>query len=328
MPPRISWSSLLPGLVAFAAVIVIAVAVLLLAGIGQIRGKKMHLFVATNQARGVMRGTEVWVAGQKVGLVDAIEFGGANTDTSARVVIAISVRARDASQIRRDSPAQVRAGANVIAPVVVYLAAGSPTSPAASEGDTLRARAQSDLEAAGVKFHAATEQIGPLVVDARTVRSRVHDPNGTVGAVLTEGFRGEVARLRRQFNALRSRASDGGGERDAGGDVGEVVQPAASASTVMVHTRVALSRVDSIRALLGSTTSSFGRFRRDSTLGASVAGVRDELARMRDALATNDGTLGRSKTDSALTRSLADAQREMALLFADIRRRPLHYVRF
>ena len=317
MPSRLSWSNLAIGLVALAAVIGIAVAVLLFAGIGQIRGKKMHLYVATNQARGVMRGTEVWVAGQKVGLVDAIGFGPANSDTSGRVVIAISVKANDAAQIRRDSPVQVKSGANVIAPAVVYLEAGSPTSPPAHEGDTLRAHAQSDLETATVKFNEATEQIGPLVADARIVMARVRDPSGTVGAILTEGFGGQVTRLRRRVNALHVKMTDGDGE-----------PVHTSQSALMADARAALARVDSIRALLGSTTSSFGRFRRDSTLGGRVAAVRDELARMRDVFNTTEGTLGRINTDSALTRSLSDAQREMALLFADIRRRPMHYVQF
>jgi hypothetical protein len=265
-----------------------------------------------------MRGTEVWIAGQKVGAVDGVDFAPPTNDTTAgRVVLAVSVRASQAQQIRRDSRAQVRAGANIIGPVVVYLSSGSPTSPAVREGDTLRARAQSDFELASVKVNEATEQLGPIMTNSRTIIGRVRDPNGTVGAVLTEGVTRDVSRLRAQVNRLRTRIP-----------AGEASAVKGSISAVMARSHAALARVDSIRTLLSSSGSSYGRFRRDSTLGKSDAQLRDDLTRLRSELGEQDGTLARVKNDSALTRSVADAQREMSLLFADIKRRPLRYVQF
>lgn len=316
MAPRISWSKLLPGLLAITVLVLTTVGVLMFAGIGRIRGEKMRLYVLTNQARGVMPGTEVWIAGQKVGLVDAIAFRPPSNDSLGRLVIAISVKAMDAGQIRKDSRAQVRAGANIIGPVVVYVSSGSPGSPPIQEGDTIRGRAQSDLEMAGVKLTAATEELGPIVTDTRTVLGHVRSPNGTVGAVLTEGVGSGVARLRAQVGRLRARMGNTGGSARTG------------MSSVMDHARIAMARADSIRTLVASTNSSFGRFRRDSTLGTTVASVRDELTRLRAQLAENEGTLGRVASDSAIARSIADAQREMTLLFADIRRRPMHYLYF
>src|SRR5688572_24268778 len=137
MAPRLSWSSLLPGLIAFAAVVLIAIGVIVFAGVGKIRGDTMRLYVRTNQARGVMKGSDVWLAGQKIGVVDEIGFGTPGGDTLARVVLALSVREKDAAQIRRDSHAQVRAGANIIGPIVVYISSGTPNSPAVRDGDTL-----------------------------------------------------------------------------------------------------------------------------------------------------------------------------------------------
>src|SRR5687768_2235362 len=124
MPQRISWSKLFPGLAALAAVLLIAAGVLRFAGVGRVRGEKIQLYVLADQARGVMQGTEVWLVGQKIGLVDNVTFQPPTTDSTARVVIVVRVRKRDAEQIRRDSDAQVRAGLNFIGPVVVYITAG------------------------------------------------------------------------------------------------------------------------------------------------------------------------------------------------------------
>lgn len=316
MAPRLTWRNLLPGIAALVVLASITAGVLMFAGIGRVRGKKMHLYVLTDQARGVMRGTDVWVAGQKVGVVDDIQFRPPSGDSLGRLVIAISVRERDAHQIRRDSRVQVRAGANIIGPVVVYLSIGSANSGAVREGDTLQARAQSDLEAAGAKLNEATAELKPLMADARTVIASVKSPRGTVGSVLTRGVGGEVSRLRAQVSRLRARMGNGGGGATAG------------AATVMQRAHAAMARADSIRVLLASPNTSFGRFRRDSTLGRTVADVRDELTRLRAELAESDGTLARLSSDSALTRSVAQARQEMAALFADIRRRPMRYVTF
>jgi phospholipid/cholesterol/gamma-HCH transport system substrate-binding protein len=316
MAPRLSWSKLVPGLIALTVLVVVVGGVLMFAGIGQIRGEKLHLYVLTNQARGVMRGTEVWIAGQKVGLVEDVDFRPPSNDSLGRLVVAISMRKRDADQIRRDSRAQVRAGASLIAPVVVFISTGSPGSPRVREGDTIQARAQSDLGLAGVKLTAAAAELAPIMTDARTVVSTVRSPRGTLGAFLSEGLGSDIGRLRAQVSRLRRRM---------GGDGGAAKQ---GMSAAMARARVAMARADSIRTLVASTNSSFGRFRRDSTLGSTVASVRDELTRLKQELAENDGTLARASSDSALTRSIAGAQREMAELFADIRRRPLRYVSF
>jgi len=316
MAPRLSWSSLVPGLIALTVLVAAVVGVLMFAGIGRMRGEKMHLYVLTNQARGVMRGTEVWVAGQKIGLVEGVDFRPPSTDSLGRLVVEISVRERDATQIRRDSRAQIRAGATLIAPVVVYIGPGSPGSPPVREGDTLRARAQSDLELAGVKLNAATAELAPIITNAHAVVSNVRSPSGTVGAVLSEGLGGKVGTLRVRVGRLRARMGGSGGAAKSG------------MASVMARASAAMARADSIRALVASPNTSFGRFRRDSTLGSTVAGVRDELSRLMAELDQKDGTLARVSRDSAITRSIADARREMAELFADIRRRPLRYVSF
>jgi hypothetical protein len=92
-------------------------------------------------------------------------------------------------------------------------------------------------------------------------------------------------------------------------------------------TRV-MARVDSVRALLASPNTSFGRFRRDSTLLSEVADIRNELSIIQALVDEPRGTAGRVLRDSAITSALAGAQREMSLLFADIKKHPLRYLSF
>ena len=315
MPQRLSWRKLLPGLLALGAVIVTAIGVLLFAGIGQIHGDKTHLFILSDQARGVMHGSEVWLAGQKIGLVDRVDFRPPSIDTRGRVVIVVTVRAQDAAQIRRNSSAQVRAGSSIIGPAVVYLTAGTPSSPTVRNGDTLRAHAQTDLEVAGAKLDSVTADFAPMMADARVAFARIRDTSGTIGAMLHEGQGGKISALRARFAQLRVQTF--GGEVDLAGS-----------SNLSTRMRGALARVDSVRALLASPSGTFGHLRRDSTLGTTVAKLRDELSVLQITADSADGTVKRFKGDSALARSIADSRRAMSLLFDDIRRRPLHYVHF
>jgi len=310
MPPRLSWRNLLPGLIALGSIGLVAVGVLLFAGIGKVRGDTVRLYVLTDQARGVMPGTEVWLHGQKVGVVADVDFRPPGPDTTARLVIAIDIAARDARFIRRDAPVRVRPGANVVGPVVVYLATGDPRGAALRPGDTLRAAAQPDVQAAGAQLSSAFDLVPGLLADGRTVVSSIREGRGTLGALVSGEAGDDVSRVRATLNRMASGHALG----DARG--------------VMHQARGALARVDSIRTLLRGDRGALGRFRRDSTLLQSIAAVRDELTAARALLARDDGTLQRWRRDSTLVRSLTGAQRDMARLFEDVRRRPTRYLHF
>jgi hypothetical protein len=247
-----------------------------------------------------------------VGVVEEVSFNPVSADTAGRVVLAVDVRRSDAEQIRRDSDIRVRAGANIIGPIVVYISAGTPSSPAARNGDTLVAARQSDAQDAMRRLGEATKELDPLMKDARSVMAHAKNPNGTLGAFMRSGVDDEIADLRSQVNALR---------RQFGGS-------SAPRTEFMNTAKNALARVDSIRLLLRSNETSLGRFRRDTTLGRTLAGVRAEVAQLRARLADNQGSLGRFAADSAIQRALADAQSELTLLMEDLRKRPLRYLAF
>ena len=315
MVPRLAWRNLIPGIIATAVLVGITAAVLVSGGIGRIPGDKINLHVVTTSARGVMQGTQVWVSGQQVGTVESISFRSVTAD-SARVVIGVRVREDDADQIRRDSEIRVQSGTSLIAPLVVYIIPGTPGSPRVRDGDTLFARAQNDVAATAARFGEATKQMGPIMADARIIMAQARDPDGTVGALLASGTSTRVSQLRAQVSRLRAQVMSQNGRGSA------------ARSRLMASAQSAMAQVDSVRALLASGETSLGRFRRDSTLGTTVASVRDRLATLRAQIDSSEGTFGRFQNDSSVTRAITDARREMALLFEDIQKRPLRYIAF
>ena len=315
MPPRSSWSNLIPGLIALGVLITTIIVVLAFGGVGKVRGDKIRLHILTDQARGVMQGTEVWLDGQKVGAVDHVGFRPPSADTLHRVVISVDLLADAANPLRDDSRIAVKPGGNLIGPVVVSIESGTPTGRPVRSGDTLRSLGQTDAEVLIEKAGGATQHLPGILADGKIVVGHARASDGTLGAVMKDGLPAEEMRaLRRNISSIRARMA--GGAAEAG-------RPA-----LMRQLAAAMARVDSVRALIAAPRTSLGRFRSDSTLPRIVAEIRGELDSLGRAMAESQGTLNRLKTDSALVRSVAEAQREMTLLFADLKRRPLRYIHF
>ena len=317
MARPLAWSNVRGGLIATAAIVGIAAATLKYARVGALRGERLRLYVAVGAARGILQGSEVWLMGQKVGRVADIRFlSPAESDTLARVLVEMEVLEEYREAMHRDAMAQIRPGGSLIGAMVVYLTPGTTATPTIRDGDTLRAKPQSDAESTTAKFSAATKELPALVGNVKSIRSSLNSTRGSIGALMQSansdrsGMRSastQLARLRRRM--VNGRGSLG---RIMDGELG-------------TRARVVMARADSVRALVGSSSTSFGRFKRDSTLALEVADIRAELAAVQASLAESRGTAGRAVHDSAAFSALGDVQHEMTLLVADMKKHPLRY---
>lgn len=319
MPRQASWYELVPGLASLAIVAALGIGVVFFAPIGKLHGDTFRLFAATDQARGVIRGTEVWLAGQKVGLVKDVSFLPPSFPADRRVLVTMDVLSYARSEIRRNSSAQVRAGGTLISAPVIYLTIGTSATPAVSPGDTIRALPQPDLETMTSEFAIASRQFPAIIDNVKLLDQQLHSVNGTLGAFGIE--HGGVELVRARVGATRILSS-------ATSPTGTIGLALSSHSALTLRAQLAMARADSIRALLASNNTSYGRFRRDSTLPRNVADLRNELTILRGQLQSPNGTVGRLRADSALFSALGGAEHEMTLIMADIRRHPLRYVHF
>jgi ABC-type transporter Mla subunit MlaD len=319
MARRLAWSNVRGGLIAIAAIVGIAAATLKYARVGALRGDRMRVYAAVGAARGVLKGSEVWLLGQKVGKITDIRFRSpSESDTTARVLIEMELLEKYRDALHRDAEAQVRAGGSVIGAMVVYLTSGSPTAPVIRDGDTVRAQPQSDAESATAQFGAATRELPAIINNFKTIRADLQSSSGTAGALMRANTldRGALRTTGRQLSRLRQRL-------DNGGSLGRIMNGGLGARAARV-----MARADSVRVLVGSSSASLGRFRKDSTLMAEVSDIRDELAEVRSAVAESRGTVGRVLHDSAAFDALGEVHREMTLLAADLKKHPLRYSPF
>ena len=319
MPRRASWRELVIGLVSFAVLVGVSFSVLVFARVGRLHGSTFRLYALTGEARGVIRGSEVWLGGQKVGVVKDIGFMPSGRPLTERVLISMDVLSSARQGIRINSTAQVRSGGTLISSPVVYLTIGTTGAAEVNSGDTIRTLPQSDLETMTSQFAIASREFPAIIGNIKLLNDQLHSVHGTLGAMGIEHGGVELVQARSQAMRIAAKVSR------PRGTIGSAL---ASQGALADRARRVMARVDSLRAVAASQNTSLGRLRTDSTLLREVADIRNELDIIRARMSSPTGTLGRLHADSALFDAIAGAQRELTLIMADVRRRPLRYIHF
>src|SRR6267143_118008 len=125
MPRNLHWSELTGGIIATAVIIGLVVVIFRFARVGALHGKKVTLYVLTDDATGVLSGTEVWLGGKKEGLVKDVTFRPPSPDTLERLVIKAEILEEGLPNVRRDSHARIRPANGMIGATVVYITPGT-----------------------------------------------------------------------------------------------------------------------------------------------------------------------------------------------------------
>jgi MlaD protein len=319
MARRSRWRDLHVGLIATAGIVAAALLILVVGRVGMLHGRKFTLHVTTDAARGVIRGTDVWLDGQRVGVVTGVAFRPPSAPPSERLVLSLSVLERERSRIRKDSRIQVRSGGTIIGDRVVSVTSGSATAAAVADGDTIHAREEADVEGVASDAALASRELPGILENVKLLAAQLRTAEGTLGALGLEMSSPEVSRLRAKTDRLMTQLT---GSR---GSVGLALKGRSDLRDRAAH---AMAQMDSIHNLLASDSHSFGRFRRDSTLIIEIGRVRNELAVLEQLAADPNGTIGRVRGDSVIIRNIHRDLASIDSLFADIKKHPLRYIAF
>ncbi len=311
-----SWKDVRLGAVTLALLVAGAAAVLVFARVGALHGATVRYYAVTPHARGILPGSEVWLAGQKVGVVQNVGFRPPSTDTALRVLLALDVLEEYRGAIRRTSPVSIRPGGNLIGSPVVAISVSAGGAPVARPGDTLVANPSNEFESIRTRLTTTVGTEVPVLLDnIRVLGAQLRTARGTLGALGVEGPE-RLGATASAASALLGRATASGG----------TVGLALGRGDLSTSARRMLARVDTVRARAASAEGTVGRVRTDSALLRTVERLRADLASVQAALAEPRGTAGRAPRDSVLQLELARARAELDALFADLRRNPLRYV--
>lgn len=316
MARETSWKDLKVGIFAAAALAALVISIFLFARVGAIRGDKRKLYVLTGEATGVLKGTEVWLSGQKIGLVTTVDYMPTATPIADRIVVNTEIRAAEFPLIRHDSKVEIRPGGNLIGSPVLMISAGTANSPPVQDGDTLNAVEGVMIEGMMTSVRKVGSEVSALGSDLTKAIAQAKSPSGSSGAFIRNGMP-SLSATSAQFSQLQARMTSGRGTIGL-----------ATRNGLFARASAIMSSVDSLRAMLTTGDGNVGRFRRDSTLIPQIKGLLAQVDSLRAVASNPVGSIGRARSDSTLATELARVRRELDALMKDIKKHPLRYIAF
>jgi len=290
MPRPLAWRQLVPGVAILTVIILAALAVLVFARVGALHGDTYRLYVLADDARGVISGTEVWLAGQKIGAVHDISFRPVTNDSLGRLAVALDVLDDYKLAIRGDSRAEFRSGSTPIGATIVSISIGSPDQPVLDADDTIPRAVQIDPDSVRAALSSAASQIPALLDDADGLIHTFRRALGRSTGDSTTPLSVIADRL-----ALLARRMDAGS--------GTVARLSSDTTLVRRLDRVSI-RARVLMGALDSSNNTLGRLANDSALSRAMADVRSDIDTLRAQLTEERGTAGRLAYDDAILRQL------------------------
>jgi phospholipid/cholesterol/gamma-HCH transport system substrate-binding protein len=312
---QLRWGELTAGIVAATVIVVLTLVVLLFARVGALHGKKVTLYIVTDGAPGILAGTEVWLAGEKEGVVTDITFRPPGSPPLERLLIKTDFLASALPSVRRDSYAQIRPGGSMIGTPIIYIAPGTEAAPQLHEGDTVPTRRTAAISTLTEDIGKIGPEFAALGVATKDLATKIDRPVGTIGNFRANGLP-DFPDVQAGMSSLSARAN-------GNGTIGLAMR-----RDLRARASHAMAATDSIRNLLASNKSSIGRFRRDSTLAIKASRVLAEVDSLSALLSDPVGRIAAAHPDSALRLQLAQTHVLLAALIRDVKKNPMRYIRF
>ncbi|HEY8794086.1 MAG TPA: MlaD family protein [Gemmatimonadaceae bacterium] len=306
-PP--SWRNLAGGIVALVIIIGGALSIIAFARVGSLRGDTYTAYILADQASGIFKGTDVWLQGQKVGVVKAVGF---RPGSAVQTVLEVEVLSPYKQFIRKDSRVEFKPGGTFVGAQVVALRVGSSTAPVLEAGDTLTRVSVIDPDFRSNELTAAGQDLPEIVTSLRSIGS-------------------DLSKTQSQFNSLAEHRS---GLQLVIKHMAQFTLRKKGTLTLLARdrtlnerARLALERADSLLDF-AREPGTLSRIKSDSGLRKALAGARTELDSVRIRIAREDGAAGRFLSDAQLQRDLEALSNEIAHTLADFTKRPERYAPF
>lgn len=309
------WRKLTGGIIALVAIVGGAFAIIAFARVGSLRGDTYHAYIAADQASGILKGTEVWLQGQKVGVVTGVGFRALPTDTAVQTVLQVEVLSQYKQYIRKDSRVEFKPGGTYLGAQVVALRIGSHSAPVLEAGDTLTRVSVIDPEERSLELTQAGQDLPEIVTSLRAIGSDLSKTQTQFGSL---GERSSGLRLIMTHVAQYAK-------RNAGKK--SMLSLLAPDNALANRASLVITRADSLLRVT-QELGTMKRFKADTGLRAALASTRADLDSVRIRIAREDGAAGRFLNDDALERDLQELSEQITRTLADFSKRPERYSPF
>lgn len=308
------WSQLKIGIAVTLAVLAVSLLVFFIDEVGAAIENRYTLYFHTLTTETLRPAAPVWLAGQRVGHVEALSFEPPTAERRERLRVELSVSTDVQEYITEGAVAQV-INAGLLGEAVVNI------QPAGTPGEPLPAKAElptaKELDIIGMteRMKGLMDSVGPVLTRLREVAHHALEGDGTLGRLARDpdqllqwhvqiermsatlglleeigdrldGVLGDVKtresleRTMSRFEQLRQRWEDGGG----------------GSADALVHDTVLAARLErvaenmeAVRVRLRAGSGTLGRFLNDQALTEELAETRRMVRELRDDLASLRG---------------------------------------
>jgi ABC-type transporter Mla subunit MlaD len=308
------WRKLTGGIIALVAMIGGALAIIAFARVGSLRGETYHAYIVADQANGILKGTDVWLQGQKVGVVKDVGFRALSTDSAVQTVLQMEVLSQYKQFIRKDSRVEFKPGSTYLGAQVVALRIGSHTAPVLEAGDTLTRVSVIDPEVRSNELTEAGQDFPEIVSSLRAIGSDLSKTQTQVGNLRERSGLHVIMTHVAQFE-----------KRNAGRK--GMLSLLARDNALAQSARVVITRADSLLEIT-QELGTMKRYKADTGLRAALASTRAQLDSVRIRISREDGAAGRFVSDNALQSDLEVLSDQITRTLANFSRRPERYSPF
>jgi hypothetical protein len=292
-------------------VVLLALAVLIFFLTTIVRDAKLiyHIVGVFPEAPRLRTGSEVWLAGYRVGEVSRIESLPLQHDSTALFAASLSLPEWAREKVREDSRIEL-GRPHLLGEPVVEITPGTPSSPSLPPGETLFARPPISRERLRVQVITLRTAIDTLVAEGAALRPRLERP-----AREFEALSRELAQLGNQTRALSR----------------ELEASPLRAFLADTSWRAALRRIEGaaheIGRLAAMRAAPADSLEREAVqrLALRAEELEREIDRLRTALGEPQGFIGRWERDPALREAVARVQAHLDSLIAVTKRKPWRY---
>ncbi len=345
---KANWARLKVGLLAIAALAILAVLIFLLTGNSHLFTSKATLYTYMDDAASLIVNSQVQLNGIGIGRVSKIALSGSK-DPSKIIRMDLEVESRYLPEIPIDSEAYI-AAANLLGSKYINIHKGQDTAtvqPGATirsrdtkdfdeiiaQGNTLLVQLQSILKRVD-SIVGIVEQgkgsIGKLLVDeelynrvnstvaeVQTLSKALNSNKGTLGKLVYDDalytdVRNTIARLDRTIDDINS----------GQGTAGKFIKDPAiynNANQAILDIRKALADIDAGKGTVGKLLKS-------DQLHNQISGTLSKIDNMIDRMNSGQGTIGQLLVNPSLYDSLNGTSREVNQLMKDFRANPKKFL--
>lgn len=317
---QLSWSKLKAGLVITLALLILIVAIFFAGGIGEIFSPRIELKAQFKDAKGLRRGSPVWLFGTEVGSVKNI-----NLDPLQGAIVTISIDKSVQTFIKKDAQASILT-MGLLGDKYIELSSGSPLVEPIHSGEMIKGGAQIEFSDIMGTASIAIGKMGEFITKLDNLVVKMEKSQGTVSKFFTDpAVYDNLSQTTKMMSQIL------GDIKNSRGTMKMLIEDPSLYNKLLTAT----SSIEEFSKKLDESHGTLKRLIEDPEFYENLNRGSKQLSSILERIDKGEGLSGAFLKNEGLVRELSDAllefkklSVELEALVKDIKEHPKKYLKF